>query len=242
MNDKYEIRPVARIKTDFGEKFGVPRQPGLVPSLRATVIFEPEFRNPDAVREMESFSHIWLIFGFSKIRESTPEGEPDWTPMVKPPRLGGKKKVGVFASRSPYRPNSLGMSAVKLLKVYIDDELGPVIEVGGADLLDGTPIYDIKPYIPYGDSIPESTGGYSVAQSRFLEVEMPEEIAQQLPPDKAETLKEVLALDPRGAYEKQPDYVYGMNFAGFDVRFRIEDDVVEVFEAVPAADNPEHIK
>ena len=242
MNDVYEIRPVAKIRTDFGEKFGIPRQSGLVSSLRAEIIFEPEFRNPDVIRDLESFSHIWLIFGFSEVRKNTPEGEKDWTATVRPPRLGGKKKVGVFASRSPYRPNSLGLSVVKLLEIKTDDERGPVLVVGGADLLNGTPIYDIKPYIPYGDSIEEATGGYSVSQAKFLDVEVSDEVTQMIPPEKLETLKEVLSLDPRGAYEKQPDYVYGMNFAGFDVRFKIINDVVKVFEAVPASENPKHIK
>ncbi|MBR6350009.1 MAG: tRNA (N6-threonylcarbamoyladenosine(37)-N6)-methyltransferase TrmO [Lachnospiraceae bacterium] len=242
MSDTYEIRPVARIKTDFGEKFGIPRQSGLVPSLRGRIVFEPEFRNPDAVRELDGFSHIWLIFGFSEVRKNTPAGEKDWMPMVKPPRLGGKRKVGVFASRSPYRPNSLGLSVVRLISVSIDEEEGPVLEVGGADLLDGTPIYDIKPYLPYGDSIADASSGYSVSKDKFVSVEIPDDIAQLIPADKLETLKDVLALDPRGAYEKQPDYVYGMNFAGFDIRFRIEDDTAKVFEAVRTEDSPKHIK
>ena len=242
MDDIYEIRPVARISTDFGEKFGIPRQSGLVPELKGRIVFEPEFRNPDVVRDLESFSHIWLIFGFSEVRKNTPEGEKDWTATVRPPRLGGKRKVGVFASRSPYRPNSLGLSVVKLNGITFDEKEGPVLEVGGADLLDGTPIYDIKPYIPYGDRIDDATGGFSVSQAKFLEVEIPDDVMEVIPEDKREALTGVLAQDVRGAYEKQPDYVYGINFAGYDIRFRIEDDVVRVFGAEKITDSLKHIK
>ena len=212
-----ELKVIARIRNDFPEKFGVPRQSGLVEELRARIIFEPEYKNRDAVRGLEGFSHIWLLWGFSLARR---EG---WSPTVRPPRLGGNRRVGVFATRSPFRPNPVGLSSVRLIKVDADAHGGPVLHVSGADLVDGTPIYDIKPYLAYTDSHPEALGGFTDGlEGRELAVIWPEEVRETLPEETAKAITAVLAQDPRPSYQSDPGRVYGMDFAGFGVRFRVE--------------------
>ena len=219
------IQVIARIKSDFPTKFGIPRQSGLVDELRATIIFEPEFRNPDTLRGIEGYSHLWLIWQFSEAVRK------DWSPTVRPPRLGGNVRMGVFATRSPFRPNSLGLSSVKLLGVEHTAEFGTVIHVGGADLMDGTPIFDIKPYIPYGDSHPEATGGFTDTAGQFLlEVDFPEALLAQLPEDKRQAAIGVLSHDPRPSYQKDSDRVYGLSFAGFDIRFTVTENRLQVQE------------
>ena len=219
------IQVIARMKSDFPTKFGIPRQSGLVDELRSTIIFEPEFRNADALRGMEAFSHLWLIWQFS---EAVRTG---WSPTVRPPRLGGNTRMGVFATRSPFRPNNLGLSSVKLLGIEQTQEYGTVIHVAGADLMDGTPIFDIKPYIPYGDCHPEATGGFTDTAGDFLlEVDFPEDLLQQLPEEKRPAAMGVLSHDPRPSYQKDSDRVYGLNFGGFDIRFTVKDNILTVCE------------
>ena len=219
------IQVIARMKSDFPTKFGIPRQSGLVDELRATIIFEPEFRNPDALRGIEEFSHIWLIWQFSEaVRQ-------EWSPTVRPPRLGGNTRMGVFATRSPFRPNNLGLSSVRLLGVEHTKEYGTVLHVAGADLMDGTPIFDIKPYIPYGDSHPTATGGFTdQAKDFILNVDFPPQLLAQIPEDKREAAIGVLSHDPRPSYQKQADRIYGLNFAGFDIRFQVTDDLLTVID------------
>lgn len=227
-----EITPVARIRTDLPTKFGVPRQSGLVPELTGTVIFEPAWRHPDAVRGLEAFSHIWLIFLFS---EAMREG---WSATVRPPRLGGNTHVGVFASRSPFRPNPIGMSCVQLDRLEIETPLGPLLHVSGIDLMDGTPILDIKPYVPYADSYPDARGGFVENVAREpLEVVIPEEWRRLVPEGKLPALLGVLAEDPRPAYQRDAKRVYGFPFAGRDVRFRVEGNVLTVCEIVVLPDS-----
>ena len=216
---------IAHIRSDFPEKFGIPRQSGLVDELQAEIVFEPAYRNADALRGLEGFSHLWLIWEFSKaVRDS-------WSPTVRPPRLGGNTRMGVFATRSPFRPTNLGLSCVKLLGVEQTRDLGTVLHVSGADLMDGTPIFDIKPYIPYGDSHPDATGGFTDTAGEFLlHVEFPEELLQILPADKRDAAIGVLSHDPRPSYQRKPDRVYGLTFAGYDIRFKVADDVLTVEE------------
>lgn len=221
------LQVVAKIHTEFPDKFGIPRQSGLVPSLRAEIVFEPEFRNRDAVRGIEEFSHLWLIWEFSKAKQD------NISLTVTPPRLGGKERKGVFATRAPYRPNSMGLSSVKLEDVYVDEKRGPVLVVSGADLLDGTPIYDIKPYLPYTDSHPEAKGSFGEAHKEDeIEVIFPDELLLKLPKNLQESAIAVLKQDPRAAYNKKPDYVYGMRFGEYDIRFTVEDEILTVQEIV----------
>jgi tRNA-Thr(GGU) m(6)t(6)A37 methyltransferase TsaA len=218
------ISPIAYIHTEFSEKFGVPRQSGLAGSLRGTVVFTPEYRNADAVRGLEGFSHLWLIWGFSANRHD------EWQPTVRPPRLGGNDRMGVFATRSPYRPNQLGLSCVEIEAIDFKSADAPLIYVRGADLMDGTPIYDIKPYIKYADSRPQAVCGYVDAlQERRLTVDFPDSIASVLA-DRAvyEALVETLSLDPRPSYHSDPEREYGLSFAGFNVRFKVCDDLLTV--------------
>ena len=217
-----EIKPIAYIHTDFKEKFGIPRQSRRVPSLMGEIIFEPEYRNPDAVRGLTDFSHLWLIFGFSTAKR----GRAALT--ARPPRLGGNTRIGVFATRAPYRPNSLGLSAVKLESVRFEQNLGTVITVSGVDILDNTPIYDIKPYIPYADSIPDATGSFAdVAQTHALNVIFPENLLNLLPADKRTAAIDCLKDDPRPSYHND-ERVYSMNFAGFDIHFTVSADTLTV--------------
>lgn len=219
------IRAIAHIRSDFPEKFGIPRQSGLVEELTARIVFEPEYRQLSAFRGLEGFSHLWLIWEFSKAK-----GKP-WSPTVRPPRLGGNTRLGVFATRSPFRPNPIGLSCVKLVRLEQDPKLGPVLVVAGADLMDGTPIYDIKPYLPYADCKPEATGGFaSQPKEPSLQVEIPEHLLEAISPEKREALRGVLAQDPRPQYQDDPQRVYGMAFGGLEVRFRVEGDRLEVLE------------
>ncbi|NBI10292.1 tRNA (N6-threonylcarbamoyladenosine(37)-N6)-methyltransferase TrmO [Colidextribacter sp. OB.20] len=220
-----ELTPIAHIQSDFSEKFGIPRQSGLVEELTATVVFEPEYREPSALRGIEDFSHLWLIWEFSKARR---EG---WSPTVRPPRLGGNRRLGVFATRSPFRPNPIGLSCVRLLAVRKDRELGPVLLVAGADLLNGTPIYDIKPYLPYADCKPDAAGGFATQpKGADLEVDCPPLLLEGVPNDKRAALLAVLAQDPRPQYQNDPARVYGMAFAGVEVKFRVEGERLVVTE------------
>lgn len=221
-----EIRPIAHIQTDFPEKFGVPRQSGLAKELRGRIVFEKEFRNPDALRGLEGFSHIWLIWEFSANRRSAGE----WQPTVRPPRLGGNTHMGVFATRSPFRPNPLGLSCVKISSVELDSQEGPVIYVTGADMMDGTPIYDIKPYVKYADARPEAVCGYvDGLKERNLKVVLPGNLAQKIEDREViPALIETLRLDPRPSYHDDPHREYGMAFAGYNVRFTVIDGVLEV--------------
>ncbi len=220
----FVIRPIAHMRSDFSEKFGIPRQAGIVEELESLVVFEPAYRNPDALRGIEGFSHLWLIWQFSKaLRE-------DWSPTVRPPRLGGNARVGVFASRSPFRPNGLGLSCVRLLELRQDRELGPVLRVAGADLLDGTPIFDIKPYLPYADCRPEARSGFAPDPGARLAVRFAPGQAEKVPPEKLAALTGVLANDPRPRYQEDPVRVYGFDFAGLAVRFRVENGTVWVLQ------------
>ena len=221
------IQVIAKMKSDFPTKFGIPRQSGLVDSLRSTIVFEPEFRNPDALRGIEEFSHLWIIWQFSEaVRD-------DWSPTVRPPRLGGNIRMGVFATRSPFRPNHLGLSSVRLLGVEHTEQYGTVLHVGGADLMDGTPIFDIKPYIPYGDCHTDATGGFTDRTGDFLlKVEFPGSLLALLPEDKREAAIGVLSHDPRPSYQRKPERVYGLIFAGFDIRFTVEDNTLRVKDVI----------
>ena len=227
--ENVNIQVIARMHSDFATKFGIPRQSGLVEELRSTIVFDPEFRNPDALRGIEDFSHLWIIWQFS---EAVRTG---WSPTVRPPRLGGNTRMGVFATRSPFRPNNLGLSSVRLLGVEHTEKYGTVLHVGGADLMDGTPIFDIKPYIPYGDCHPDATGGFTDTAGEFLlQVDFPEELLKKLPHDKRTAAIGVLSHDPRPSYQRKPDRVYGLTFAGFDIRFKVEDDILTVEEVTKA--------
>ena len=223
-----DINPIAHIRTDFPEKFGVPRQSGLAENLLGTIVFEPAYRDPQALRGLEGFSHIWLIWGFSANRN-----EPGkWQPTVRPPRLGGNERMGVFATRSPFRPNPIGLSCVEVYSIVQDAQEGPVIVVKGADLMDGTPIYDIKPYIRYADSRPDSRCGYvETLKERTLEVVFPEEL-QAVVKDKAKllSLNDTLKLDPRPSYHEDPERIYGLTFSGYNVRFRVSEGTLYVVE------------
>ena len=218
---------IARIHTDFPTKFGVPRQSGLASALESTIVFEPEFRNPDALRGIEDFSHIWLIWQFDRaLREG-------WSTTVLPPKLGGKTRVGVFATRSPFRPNSIGLSSVRLTGVELQTKDGPILHVAGADLVDGTPIFDIKPYLPYADAHPDAIDGFEGKRhAEPLRVVFPPELEAQIPPEKREGLRQALACGPIPGYQHDPTRRYGFNFCGRDVRFTIEDGTLTVVEIV----------
>ena len=216
------IRPIAHIESDFPEKFGIPRQAGIVEELRARVVFEEPFRNPEALRGIEGFSHLWLIWQFSE------NVRADFSPTVRPPRLGGNTRLGVFATRSPFRPNALGLSCVRLLGLEKTREKGTVLLVAGADLMDGTPIFDIKPYLPYADCRPEATGGFAPDAPEKLKVVFPAAALETIPPDKHAALRGVLENDPRPRYHSDPERLYAMSFAGLTVRFRVKDGTLRV--------------
>ncbi len=225
MSLEFAMRPIARIHSDFAGKFGVPRQSGLVEALEALVVFEPEYRDPAALRGLEGFSHVWLIWVFDRAAR---EG---WSPTVRPPRLGGNARLGVFATRSPFRPNPIALSAVALAGIEKTREFGTVLRVRGADLMDGTPILDVKPYLPYADCRPEALGGFAaVPAGEALAVECPAELWERVPADRREALRAVLALDPRPRYQKDPERVYGFGFAGLEVRFSVEGEALRVLE------------
>ena len=225
MSQEFSMRVIARIHSDFSTKFGVPRQSGLVDALESTVVFEPEYRNPDALRGLEDFSHLWLVWVFDKAVRR------DWSPTVRPPRLGGNRRMGVFATRSPFRPNPIALSSVKLAGIEQTAEQGPVLHILGADLMDGTPILDIKPYIPYADAHPEALGGFAaVPAGETLEVIIPSELLEKIPPKRREALRGVLAQDPRPHYQDDPERIYGFGFAGMEVRFSVEGSRLTVRE------------
>ena len=221
--DTVSIQVIARMHSDFSSKFGIPRQSGLVEALRSTIVFEPEYRNDDALRGIEDFSHLWIVWQFS---EAVRQG---WSPTVRPPRLGGNARMGVFATRSPFRPNNLGLSCVRLLGVERTEKYGTVLHVGGGDLMDGTPIFDIKPYIPYSDCKQDATGGFTDRAADFLlEVRFPTELLEKLPMDKREAAVGVLSHDPRPSYQRDANRVYGLTFAGFNIRFMVQDKLLTV--------------
>lgn len=218
-----QVKIIAHVRSDFPTKFGIPRQSGLVEELRARVVFEPEYRAPEALRGLEDFSHLWLIWEFSQAKRE------DWSPTVRPPRLGGNRRMGVFATRSPFRPNPIGLSCVRLEKIDWDAPDGPALEIAGADLMDGTPIYDVKPYLPYADCRPEAEGGFAHAPKEpSLEVEIPEEWLPVIPQDKRAGLTGVLAQDPRPPYQHDPQRVYAMEFGGLEVKFQVDGDTLTV--------------
>ena len=221
--EEISINVIARMHSDFATKFGIPRQSGLVEELRSTIVFEPEYRNNDSLRGIEDFSHLWIIWQFS---EAVRQG---WSPTVRPPRLGGNTRMGVFATRSPFRPNNLGLSCVRLLDVEHTEKYGTVLHVGVADLMDGTPIFDIKPYIPYSDCKPDASGGFTDQAADFLlTVDFPEELLGKLPEQKREAAIGVLSHDPRPSYQKNEERVYGLTFAGFNIRFMVRDKLLTV--------------
>lgn len=225
-HQKKENQPhkiIARIHSDFPTKFGIPRQSGLINTLKSMIVFEPEYSNSDALRGLEGFSHIWLIWEFSEAVRDT------WSPMVRPPRLGGNLRMGVFATRSPFRPNAIGLSSVKLDSIELHPEFGIVLYVSGADLMDNTPIYDIKPYIPYTDCHPEAVDGFvDTLKDYELDVEFPEQLLCLIPENRKEALMDVLAHDPRPSYQNDPKRIYGVEFAGFDIRFTVQGNVLSV--------------
>ena len=218
-----KIQAIAKMRSDFPTKFGIPRQSGLVKELTSTIVFEPEFRNNDALRGIDGYSHLWIIWQFSEaVRQ-------EWSPTVRPPRLGGNTRMGVFATRSPFRPNNLGLSCVELIGIECTEHEGTVIHVAGADLLDGTPIFDIKPYIPYSDSFPEAIGGFTDTADEFiLHVEFPEHLLNLIPEQKRQAAIGVLSHDPRPSYQRKPDRIYGLSFAGYDIRFIVNDKALIV--------------
>ena len=223
--DPISMDVIAVMHSDFPTKFGIPRQSGLAEALQSTIVFEPAYRNPEALRGIEGFSHLWILWQFSQaVRQ-------DWSPTVRPPRLGGNTRMGVFATRSPFRPNAIGLSCVRLLSVEHTQDMGTVLQIGGADLMDGTPILDIKPYIPYCDAHPEAMGGFTQdAGDYLLEVDFPENLKQRLPAEKQEAICQVLSHDPRPSYQKDSDRVYGLSFAGHDIRFTVKDKVLTVVD------------
>ena len=225
MSEDIPLRIIAHIHSDFPTKFGIPRQSGLIHELKAAVVFEPEYRNPNALRGLEGYTHIWLIWQFS---ETARQG---WSPTVRPPRLGGNTRMGVFASRSPFRPNPIGLSSVRLERIELQSPFGPILHVAGADLMDNTPIYDIKPYLPYVDSHPDAAGGFALqSHEGFLQVNVPSGLLERIPPDRRDALFAVLAQDPRPAYHNAPSRVYGMEYAGFEIRFTVSGHTLTVCE------------
>ena len=217
------MKPIARIYTDFPDKFGIPRQSGIVKELKGRVVFEPPYRDYRAVKELFEYSHIWILWHFSRSERE------EWSPTVRPPRLGGNTRVGVFATRSPYRPNPIGMSAVKLDGIIMDKSLGPVLEVSGIDIVDGTPILDIKPYLSFADSYPQAVCGFADRlYGQTLRVVIPDEMLNTLPKDLTDTLKNLLAEDPRPRYQNDPERVYGFAFNKYEVKFRVAGDILTV--------------
>ncbi len=221
------MKIIAKIKSDFSEKFGIPRQSGLVPSLKSRVVFEPAYRNPDALRGLEDFSHIWLLWEFSKSKRDT------WSPTVRPPRLGGNRRMGVFATRSPFRPNPIGLSCVKLDRIEWYSAEGPLLYISGADLLNDTPIYDIKPYLPFTDSHPEAAGGFADDVCGYrLSVDCPNRLLDSIPTQHRQAVMDILAQDPRPSYQQDAERVYGMEYAGMEIRFTVNKDLLTVLEII----------
>lgn len=229
MSEEFLIHPIAHIHTDFPEKFGIPRQSGIVEELQATVIFEPEYRTADAVRGLEQYSHIWLLWRFSECADKP------FSPTVRPPRLGGNTRMGVFATRSPFRPNSIGLSCVRLEKIDFETSDTPILHIAGADLMDGTPILDVKPYLPYADSFPNASGGFALqSKADILKVEFPHELLKKIPEEKQQALLRVLAQDPRPAYQTDAERVYGFSFAEYTIKFTVHKETVTVTDVHPA--------
>lgn len=229
MSEEFLIHPIAHIHTDFPEKFGIPRQSGIVEELQATVIFEPEYRTADAVRGLEQYSHIWLLWRFSECADKP------FSPTVRPPRLGGNTRMGVFATRSPFRPNSIGLSCVRLEKIDFETSDAPVLHIAGADLMDGTPILDVKPYLPYADSFPNASGGFALqSKADILKVDFPHELLKKIPEEKQQALLRVLAQDPRPAYQTDAQRVYGFSFAEYTIKFTVHKETVTVTDVHPA--------
>lgn len=217
------MKPIAHIENAMDTKFGIPRQSGLVEELQGTVVFEPEYRNEQALRGLEDFSHIWLLWEFSQTKRTS------WSPTVRPPRLGGNTRMGVFATRSPFRPNPIGLSCVRLMEVQHDPARGPVLQIAGGDLMNGTPIYDIKPYLPYADCHPEASGGFTdVVERQTLQVEIPPDLECKIPQQQREALYGILAQDPRPGYQQEAERIYGMSYGGRDIRFRVSGKVLQV--------------
>lgn len=228
MEQMVPMHIIARIRSEFPTKFGIPRQSGVIDALRATIVFEPAYRNPHALRGLEQFTHIWLIWQFSEAVRDT------WSPTVRPPRLGGNTRLGVFATRSPFRPNAIGLSSVRLENIQLESEEGPLLHVTGADLMDGTPIFDIKPYLPYADAHPDAVGGFaSQAVKDVLQVDFPPALLEQIAAENRDGLFAVLAQDPRPSYQHAPDRVYGLQFAGFEIKFTVCDNQLTVREVFP---------
>ena len=222
-----ELKPIAHIETDFPTKFGVPRQSGLVKGLKGRIVFEKEYRDPEALRGLEGFSHIWLLWDFSEARRE----DSKWQPTVRPPRLGGNRRMGVFATRSPFRPNNIGLSSVRIIGIDLHTSEGPVIEVEGADLMDGTPIFDIKPYLPFTDSHPDAQAGFTEVTSanQFSTIRFSEELLSAFDEEHIEALREILLSDPRPHYHDDAERIYAMEFAGKEVKFRVKEDAIEVW-------------
>lgn len=217
------MKPIAHIENAMDTKFGIPRQSGLVEELQGTVVFEPEYRNEQALRGLEDFSHIWLLWEFSQTKRTS------WSPTVRPPRLGGNTRMGVFATRSPFRPNPIGLSCVRLMEVQHDPARGPVLQIAGGDLMNGTPIYDIKPYLPYADCHPEASGGFTdVVERQTLQVEIPLDLECEIPQQQREALYGILAQDPRPGYQQETERIYGMSYGGRDIRFQVSGTVLQV--------------
>ena len=226
MQSEYTLKPIAHIYNDFPDKFGIPRQSGLVNELKAVLIFEPEYRFPEAFRGLKDYSHIWLIWGFSGNNKNT------WSPTVRPPRLGGNTRMGVFATRSPFRPNPIGLSSVLLERIEMTKENGPVLHICGADLMDQPPVFDIKPYLPYVDSHPEARNGFAGPVKDYaLEVSCPEHLLEKFPIKKRDALLSLLAQDPRPSYHNDPERIYGFRFAGFEIKFKVEEQTLTVLAA-----------
>lgn len=230
--EQITIQPIGRIISDFSDKFGIPRQSGLVEELEAKIVFEEPYRDMNAFRGIEGFTHLWLLWQFSEVPENK------WSPTVRPPRLGGNSRLGVFATRSPFRPNRIGLSCVKLNRLEHDPILGPVLYVNGADLMNGTPILDIKPYIPYADSHPEASEGFTSTHTDYrLQVVIPDEIASVFSPEKLRALQGVLAQDPRPSFHNDDSRIYGISFSGKNVRFQVKDDVLTVIQIEESTDS-----
>lgn len=219
------MKYIAKVHTDFKEKFGIPRQGSLISNIKGQIVFEEEYRDINALRGLEEFSHIWILWEFSEAKCEK------WSPTVRPPLLGGNKKMGVFATRSPFRPNPIALSVVKLEKIEITKDKGPVIHISGVDLLDGTPIYDIKPYLPYADSIPDAKGGFTEELSeRFIKVEMDDELYPCMEKEKKEEIKKILSGDPRPSYQKDENRIYGMKYGSYEIKFMVLDDILTVID------------
>lgn len=231
MKSIFEIKPIARIRTDFPSKFGIPRQSGIVESLEGTIVFEPEYRNRESLRGLENYSHLWLIWGFSKTVCE------DWSPTVRPPRLGGNIRMGIFATRSPFRPNPIGLSCVRLEKIRLNTSFGPEIQVSGIDMMDGTPIFDIKPYLPYADCRFDATGGFTDnIRMQVLQVHVASELLNRIPLDKQKALLSTLSLDPRPSYQNDSDRIYGFLFSDFEIRFSVKEQEIFVVDIIPLKD------